>query len=267
MARTHRNPRRARRAVALAGAIALLLGVSCARSGPVAAESDADASAEATPVQAAQTQAQPDPAPLAPCSMEAWAEGGPAASMTHCDPMAVSLAEALNAQLTVWTRPDGSRIHAEHCRLVRGGCRQRIAAFASMLTEAATNEGLDPFLLAAVAVHESGLSPNVVGPRGSAGILQLNPRGVGAGLRVVRDPAYRAWCARHRVGACQDEVIARGARHLAQWIGQCDGDVAAALGGYNTGECGANAYTRRVLRMYDELEKLADQAAANAASS
>lgn len=191
------------------------------------------------------------------CSTEDWVHHRAVLDAeSACDPTVVRLAQALDQRLTVWKRPDGTPIHVAYCRDVRKGCRARLASFAQMLTKAANDEGLDPFLLAAVAVKESGLSPTAVGPKGSAGILQLNPRGVGAGLRVVRDPHYRAWCARHRVDGCQSEVIERGARHLASWIESC-GDVAAALGGYNSGECGATDYSWRVLREERRLRDLA----------
>lgn len=168
----------------------------------------------------------------------------------------LELARALDARMTVWKRADGSPIHVAHCRALDEGCRARIVAFARMFADAAMEHDLDPFLIAAVAVKESALSPLATGPRGSAGILQLNPRGVGRDLRVVRSPHYRAWCARHRVDACQAEVVDRGARHLSQWIHLCE-DVAAGLGGYNTGQCGRIGYSRRVIHIQKELMDLA----------
>jgi soluble lytic murein transglycosylase-like protein len=163
------------------------------------------------------------------------------------------LADAFADWLTVSTRASGERVYAAHCRRFREGCEERIGALAELMVQEAHAHDLDPFLVGAVAVKESGLDPTAVGPRGSVGIMQLNPRGVGAGLRFTRQPDYRQQCARLRVAACQEPIVERGVRHLAQWIDQC-GELVPALAGYNSGECREpSGYARRVLRIRDDL--------------
>jgi hypothetical protein len=62
-----------------------------------------------------------------------------------------------------------------------------------------------------------------------------------------------------KTGACQRQIVLRGAEHLANWIELC-GNVPEALGGYNTGECRANGYARRVIHEKKRLEALRDVA-------
>ncbi|MFW6086068.1 MAG: transglycosylase SLT domain-containing protein [Myxococcota bacterium] len=168
------------------------------------------------------------------------------------------LATAFADWLTVSTRASGEAVYAPHCRYFRQGCEARLQALADLITEVAHEYDLDPFLVGAVAVKESGLNPMAVGPRGSVGILQLNPRGVGAGLRFTRQPDYRRQCARLRVAACQEPIVERGTEHLAGWLERC-GDLVPALAGYNSGECRQpSGYARRVLRIRDDLIARAD---------
>jgi hypothetical protein len=173
-----------------------------------------------------------------------------------------ALFHALNERLTVWQRRNGERIHVTHCRRVDEGCEKRIEAFSSLFTKSARKNELDPFLLAAMAMRESALDPSAVGPAGSYGILQLHPRGSGAGTRFIRNKHFRRACLR-KPDACQQEIVRRGAHHLAQWIEHCDG-LKAALGGYNRGKCGPTGYTRRVLREHERLTRLADARKASA---
>jgi len=161
------------------------------------------------------------------------------------------LAQDLSRRLTVWTRPDGTPVHVAYCRGAPGGCETRIEALSRELVDAADAHDLDPYLLAAVAIRESGLDPAAIGPSGEGGIVQLHPQGVGAGVRYVRSAAYRARCER-RPDACQAEVLEVGAAHLAEAIEGCGG-VEAGLGAYNRGRCGETAYSRRVLAERERL--------------
>jgi hypothetical protein len=167
-------------------------------------------------------------------------------------PEAARVLVALDARLTVWQRPDGTRVHVRHCRKAPSGCSARLLAFAKMITDAAERHDLDPLLLAAVAMRESGFNPGAVGRAGEAGILQLHPSSVGRQARFVQDPDYREDCVEH-AGACQEPVIELGAAHLAEAIERCGG-VEAGLGKYNTGRCaGRRIYAERILRERERL--------------
>jgi hypothetical protein len=124
----------------------------------------------------------------------------------------------------------------------------------------ARERGLDPFVLAAMAVRESGLDPFATGPAGEMGIIQLHPHGIGRDARFVRSEAYRTRC-RRDPGACQREILQIGADHLAAAVTECGG-LEAGLGAYNSGVCRETAYTRRILRERAELLELAKTDAA-----
>jgi hypothetical protein len=119
------------------------------------------------------------------------------------------------------------------------------------MAEVSHDHGLDPFVLAAMAIRESGLDPFVQGAAGEWGIVQLHPRGIGGRVRFVQSEAYRQRC-RRSAGACQREVLEVGANHLAEAIQAC-GSLNEALGRYNRGVCGETAYTRRVMREHARL--------------
>ncbi|MDW8362853.1 MAG: transglycosylase SLT domain-containing protein [Myxococcales bacterium] len=162
------------------------------------------------------------------------------------DETARLLARALEERIAVWGTRGGRILHARHCRAASEGCRARLALFARWIAGAARAHGVDPWLLAAIAVRESGLDPFAVGRDGEHGIVQLHPRGVGRGVRFVASERYRARCSR-AAGACQQEVLDVGARHLADAIAGCGGDPVAGLGAYNSGRCGPTRYVVRVL--------------------
>lgn len=170
------------------------------------------------------------------------------------DDRLVALVRALDERLTVWKRPDGNVVHVSHCRRSRRGCRARLVTFARMIVETANEHDVDPFLIAAMAMRESGFDPFASGAAGERGLVQLHPRGVGARVRFVRSESYRRYCT-HQPGACQREVLEVGVELIAKSIEAC-GDVATGLGMYNSGECGENAYARRVLAEHEKLMQL-----------
>lgn len=175
---------------------------------------------------------------------------------------AAALARAFEARMTVWTRPDGSRVLTRRCREGPVDCAARIARFAQLIDETARRHDLDPFLLAALAWRESGLDPSALGRRGEAGIVQLHPRGAGRDMRYVRDAAYRAQC-QSELDACQGPVLERGAETLARAIEEC-GSLVSGLGAYATGHCTESArHPQQVLEERENLRRLAEDPAAN----
>ena len=180
---------------------------------------------------------------------------------SEVDRVTLSLLHALETRLTVWRSPKGKLVHVQHCRAGRGGCRPRLAVFARWLVDVTSEHELDPFLLAAVALRESGLNPLALGGAGEMGIVQLHPRGVGRRSKFVRSGWYRRFCARS-AGACQREVLEIGAEHLSSAIGRC-GSVEAGLGAYNSGKCGATMYSQQVMREHRKLKRLAVRDAAS----
>lgn len=171
-------------------------------------------------------------------------------------PTALALARALDARLTVW-RNGARRVYVGHCRRARVACRARVVALARVLARVGVRHGVDPFLLAAMALRESGLNPFAEGAAGERGIVQLHPRGVGSRVRFVRNESYRERCAR-TADACQEEVVDAGARLIAASMTRCGG-TREALGAYNSGACQATSYGDRVLEERANLVALAKQ--------
>lgn len=166
----------------------------------------------------------------------------------------VALARSLDERLTVW-RTSRRRVHVLHCRRARSGCRARIVALARLIVAAGQTHNVDPFLLAAMALRESGLNPFAEGGIGERGIVQLHPRGVGARVRFVQNEGYRQRCARD-ASACQEEVLDVGARLVADSVESC-GTILDALGMYNSGACHTTPYGEGVMQERLRLLRLA----------
>ena len=186
----------------------------------------------------------PLPAEPSPAPMSSRSEDPSPNRQARVDSLAAALLERMML-------PNG-RHAVVHCRRAPGGCDARCARFAEYFVDAAIDHELEPELLAAIAVVESGLAPEAVSRVGAAGIMQLHPAGVGRTVPFVRSVRIRTRCL-DEPGACQLVVVDVGAMHLSRWLTSC-GEVDRALGGYASGRCaGAPAYSRRVLR---ELERL-----------
>jgi len=166
------------------------------------------------------------------------------------------LQQAMRFRVAVHKRRSGSSIPIYHCRQAREGCERRLSEFAHYLIDAGEKNGVDPWLLAAMAFRESGMNPFAVGAVGELGILQLHPKNPRAKtVRFVRDQFYRQRC-RKELGACQREVVDRAAEIMARSMEKCGGDLNLALGAYNTGKCGGNQkYADRILVERDRLKE------------
>lgn len=165
------------------------------------------------------------------------------------------LQQAMWNRVAVHKRRSGVAIPIYHCRKAAEGCDKRLTEFAHYIIDASEKNGVDPWLLAAMAFRESGMNPFVVGAVGELGILQLHPKNKRVqSVRFVRDAYYRQRC-RKQAGACQREVVDRAAEILARSLAVCDGDLYRALGMYNSGKCGGNkSYSDRILDERDALK-------------
>jgi hypothetical protein len=194
-------------------------------------------------------------------------EAGPAAEAEGIDyraavgdhPSSLALARAIDARLIVRETRAGKPIHVQHCRVVLGGCRARVATLSRLITEASNRAGVDPFVTAAIAMRESGLNPLAVSPVGARGVVQLNPRYRGKTVPFVYNEKYREQCSR-RPGACQREVLDAGLG-LYRWaVSRCGGSVEKGLAWYNSGRCDKkNGYASSVLKERRRLLRLAKQ--------
>ena len=193
-------------------------------------------------------------------SSSAEAQPGPRATIGTVgsdaeEATALSVARAFDERMTIWKAPDGRRTYASHCRSAPGGCRVRIALYARLIARMSRVQDVDPFLVAAIVLRESGLNPFAEGSVGERGIVQLHPRGVGSNVEFVQSERYRRSC-RATADACQEEVLRVGIELLANSIRRCGG-IEQGLGMYNGGTCQSTSYSRRVLSERSRLLELA----------
>ena len=91
----------------------------------------------------------------------------------------------------------------------------------ALIKDASTKNKLDPSLLRAVMVQESGLRPCAVSTAGAMGLMQIMPDTAGdLGLADPYDPAAN---------------VNAGARYLKQMLDRYHGNTALALAAYNAG--------------------------------
>ncbi len=108
----------------------------------------------------------------------------------------------------------------------------RSTRFDPIIESAAASTDLEPELLRAVIVVESGFDAHAVSPKGAQGLMQLMPATARAyGARNARDP-------RQNVHA--------GARYLRYLMDRYANDLELALAAYNAGENAVDRHRGRV---------------------
>ena len=96
------------------------------------------------------------------------------------------------------------------------------------IRKVADEEGLDPSLIKAVALVESGFNPRAVSPKGARGLMQLMPATARQyGVKDPHDP-YQS--------------LRAGAQHLRKLLIEFDGSVPLALAAYNAGTGAVKKY-------------------------
>lgn len=125
-------------------------------------------------------------------------------------------------------RPDGTHWYVASCRRAHGGCPARARRMARLFVHSGGRWGVNPWTLAAIAMHESGGNPDVVGRHGELGVMQLHPRN--------RYGRIAARVCAEVPRACAAAIIDGGAQLLASAIRRC-GDERGGLSMYNSGSC------------------------------
>lgn len=149
----------------------------------------------------------------------------------------------------------GSGGYVMHCRHASDGCEARVRRYAAAFAEAGASTRIDPFLLAAVALAESGLNPDAVGPGGERTIMQINPRS-------PVFPVVWSRCSREGEASCSPIAVHTAARMLVGVQARC-GTIERALQAYNTGDCNSTVrYARNVMRVRDRLIATSQEPAA-----
>jgi soluble lytic murein transglycosylase-like protein len=93
--------------------------------------------------------------------------------------------------------------------------------FDPYIDKVASEFELEPALIKAVALVESGFNPGAVSPKGAKGLMQLMPATARSyGVRNIHDPY---------------ENLRAGANHLRTLLDEFNGDLTLALAAYNAG--------------------------------
>ena len=94
-------------------------------------------------------------------------------------------------------------------------------AFDPFIDQVASEFQLEPALIKAVALVESGFNPGAKSPKGARGLMQLMPSTARSyGVRNIHDPY---------------ENLRAGANHLRSLLDEFNGDLTLALAAYNAG--------------------------------
>ena len=141
----------------------------------------------------------------------------------------------------------GSGHYIVHCRRAFGGCEARARRMADLFVRAGHDHDVDPWLLVAIALRESGGNPDAVGQRGELGLMQLHPESR-AGRLAARlcDESPRE---------CPAILVDGAARVLRASIDRCE-TVERGLAMYNGGRCDSEhgaVYARSVLARLERI--------------
>lgn len=108
----------------------------------------------------------------------------------------------------------------------------RSAEFDTIIEAAATKVSVQPELLRAVIVVESGFDPDAMSNKGARGLMQLMPATARAyGAKDAGDP---------------NQNIHAGARYLRDLMNRYEDDLELTLAAYNAGETAVERYGRAI---------------------
>ena len=100
--------------------------------------------------------------------------------------------------------------------------------FHPIILQAANRHQIDPDLVRAIIMAESGYNPKAISKKGARGLMQLMPRTAEAlGVEDVFDPEHN---------------INGGVKYFKQLLIQFDGDIKLALAAYNAGSGNVRRY-------------------------
>jgi Rod binding domain-containing protein len=103
-----------------------------------------------------------------------------------------------------------------------------LAQWKPIISKAGREYGVDPTLISAVIMQESGGNPNAVSPKGAKGLMQLMDSTANQlGVKQVFNP--------------QQNIFA-GTKYLSQMLARYDGNESLALASYNAGPAAVDQY-------------------------
>lgn len=121
---------------------------------------------------------------------------------------------------------------------ITGNYPEKIMQWCSLITEHAVNQGLEPNLIAALVLQESGGDPDAYSKSGAVGLMQVMPRdGLAAEFMCPNGPCFSN---RPSMAELYDPVfnIDYGTRFLAGLMNRYNGDIREALKFYGPADVG-----------------------------
>jgi soluble lytic murein transglycosylase-like protein len=113
-----------------------------------------------------------------------------------------------------------------------GRTAERMRLYSPLVDAVARQHALEPALLHAVIMVESGYNPVATSAKGAVGLMQLMPQtALRFGTTNRHDP---------------EQNLNGGARYLSALIGQFGGDLSLALAAYNAGENSVRRWGMRI---------------------
>lgn len=102
------------------------------------------------------------------------------------------------------------------------------ALYSPIINKAAVKNNLDPALIKAIILAESGYDPQATSKKGAVGLMQIMPdTTTGISVEDMYDPVYN---------------INTGAEHLKVLLEEFEGDLELALAAYNAGSSKVHEY-------------------------
>lgn len=142
----------------------------------------------------------------------------------------------MNQLMMCRQKSDGKIIFHKFCREDKPQCEENIRLYVNYIAKYADEFEISPWLLTAVALHESNFDAYVEGSRGEKTIFQLLPYSAhGRKSRFVQEPKYRKYC-KNIPGHCQETATGIAANLLKENIKHCR-SIKGGLSAYNTGKC------------------------------
>ena len=160
---------------------------------------------------------------------------------TICNSKSLRIAtqSILLEEMILWENPNTRKVTYSHsCRNQYKGCEYHISIVVDIIFDLSCRNGYEPFMVLAMAKHESNYNPFILHERTKAvGLLQLMPNSPFArNIRFIHDERYRNEC-REDDYYCQEDIINASFALLNRSYIRCDQNMRDTLGMYGSGSC------------------------------
>ncbi|MBW1788774.1 MAG: lytic transglycosylase domain-containing protein [Deltaproteobacteria bacterium] len=159
-------------------------------------------------------------------------------------------------RIALFISPEAPEATRKIC-VTLGNASRRARLFDPIIKDAAKRHQVDPALVKAIIMAESGYNPFAISHKGAQGLMQLMPETArDLGVENSFNPAHN---------------VNGGVRYIKQLLKRFNGDVTLALAAYNAGMArvlehrgvppyeATQAYVRKVLSYYEYFRKAGER--------